>query len=101
MVASNCRSSPRMPSINLRVPWYIICIFAASGGALAGEILYNGIALPDQWPPLRSAADMRTLEPMRVPYLEKRPGIVPIDVGRQLFVDDFLVESTTLVRRFH
>jgi len=25
----------------------------------------------------------------------------PIDVGRQLFVDSFLIEHTTLVRRFH
>ena len=36
---------------------------------------------------------------MRVPYLEDRPEVIPIGVGRQLFVDDFLVESTTLTRR--
>jgi len=30
-----------------------------------------------------------------------RPEIVPIDVGRQLFVDDFLVEETSLERVFH
>jgi hypothetical protein len=29
------------------------------------------------------------------------PAVVSIDTGRQLFVDDYLVESTTLVRRFH
>jgi hypothetical protein len=38
---------------------------------------------------------------MPVPYLVNRPEIIPIDVGRQLFVDDFLVEETTLVRSFH
>jgi hypothetical protein len=27
--------------------------------------------------------------------------VIPIDVGRQLFVDDFLIQETTLVRRFH
>ena len=30
-----------------------------------------------------------------------RPEVVPIDVGRQLFVDDFLIEQTTLKRNFH
>jgi hypothetical protein len=38
---------------------------------------------------------------MRVPYLEHRPDIVTVDVGRQLFVDDFLVERTSLTRTFH
>ena len=40
-------------------------------------------------------------QPVRVPYLDAPPEIIPIDVGRQLFVDNFLVESTTLTRRFH
>jgi hypothetical protein len=35
-----------------------------------------------------------------VPYLEDPPDIIPIDLGRQLFVDDFLIASTTLVRRY-
>ena len=62
-----------------------------------GELLYNGIRLPKEWPPqLRISR-----EPMPVPYLEKRPAVVPIDVGRQLFVDDFLVEKTTLQRNWH
>ena len=39
--------------------------------------------------------------PIRVPYLDAPPETIPIDVGRQLFIDDFLVESTTLTRRFH
>ena len=38
---------------------------------------------------------------MPVPYLESPPNVAPINVGRQLFVDDFLIESTTLTRRFH
>jgi hypothetical protein len=29
------------------------------------------------------------------------PSVIPIDVGRQLFVDDFLVERTTLQRTHH
>jgi hypothetical protein len=38
---------------------------------------------------------------MPVPYLADPPAVIPIDIGRQLFVDDFLIESTTLVRRWH
>jgi hypothetical protein len=38
---------------------------------------------------------------MSVPYLTAPPAIIPIDVGRQLFVDDFLIEHTTLRRTFH
>ena len=40
-------------------------------------------------------------EPMPVPYLESPPHVIPIDVGRQLFVDDFLIAETTLERTFH
>jgi hypothetical protein len=40
-------------------------------------------------------------EPVPPPYLKHRPKVVLIDVGRQLFVDDFLIEDTTLTRQFH
>lgn len=63
------------------------------------EKLYNGIELPDQWPP--RFLDPDSAEPMAVPYLKKKPRVIPIDVGRQLFVDDFLIEKTTLKRTFH
>ena len=63
-----------------------------------GETLYNGIRLPAQWPPqIRSL----TLEPMSPPYLSSPPAVIRIDLGRQLFVDDFLIEDTTLRRVFH
>ena len=64
-----------------------------------GERLYNGIVLPDEWPPRNM--DPGSRKPMPVPYLSHPPKIVPIDVGRQLFVDDFLIEETTLTRTFH
>jgi hypothetical protein len=67
----------------------------------AGEVLYNGIVLPDAWPPQRPAQEFKNREPQPVPYLKTPPAVIPIDVGRQLFVDDFLVESTTLKREFH
>ena len=38
---------------------------------------------------------------MPVPYLDHPPAVIPIDVGRQLLVDDFLIEQTTLKRTFH
>ncbi len=57
-----------------------------------GELLDNGIRLPKTWPPDNMIRDSR--EPMPVPYLEYPPEIIPIDVGRQLFVDDFLIEAT-------
>jgi hypothetical protein len=60
--------------------------------------LYNGIALPDEWPPDYGPV---TREPMPVPYLRHRPAVIPIDVGRQLFIDDWLVEETTLTRTWH
>lgn len=69
--------------------------------ASAGEILYNGIELPKEWPPNRPAAEVASREPMAVPYLQNRPDVVPIDVGRQLFVDEFLIESTSLRRTWH
>ena len=67
----------------------------------AAETLYNGIVLPSPWPPPRTAKEMTSGEPMPVPYLAQPPTVIPVDVGRQLFVDDFLIESTTLRRRFH
>ncbi len=65
----------------------------------SGELLYNGIRLPDNWPP--RDIDPGNYEPMNIPYLRNRPAIIPIDVGRQLFVDDFLIEKTSLQREFH
>jgi hypothetical protein len=65
----------------------------------AGEVLYNGIELPATWPPAEGSP--KKYEPMAVPYLKAPPAVVPIDVGRQLFVDDFLIEETTLTRTFH
>lgn len=64
------------------------------------ETLYNGILLPDRWPPAPVYAQQND-DPMPVPYLDHPPEPVPIDVGRQLFVDDFLIEESTLRRRFH
>jgi hypothetical protein len=62
------------------------------------QTLYNGIRLQQPWPPVRPAFSASPVVP---PYLNERPAVVPIDVGRQLFVDDFLIEETSLTRVFH
>ncbi len=62
------------------------------------QVLYNGIRLPSVWPPRPKSL---TNEPMAVPYLIAPPAVIPIDVGRQLFVDNFLIERTNLQRTFH
>ena len=72
---------------------------SACGVLHGAETLYNGIVLPEEWPPKSVRLLDRT--PQRVPYLDNRPAIVPIDVGRQLFIDDFLIERTDLRREFH
>jgi len=64
-----------------------------------GELLYNGIQLPEIWPP--TDMDPASFNPMPVPYLKNPPEIVPVNIGRQLFVDDFLIESTDLKRISH
>ena len=65
----------------------------------AGATLYNGIRLPDVWPPRDVTPSLDPPPPP--PYLTNPPAIIPIDVGRQLFVDDFLIEQTTLTRTYH
>ena len=67
--------------------------------SMAGETLYNGIVLPEAWPPKVVTLTRTPLAPP--PYLAAPPAVIPIDVGRQLFVDDFLIEQTTLRRSCH
>jgi len=96
------RSKQRFVHPMTRLAWGLslatTVVAAWPTGLRGGETLYNGINLPSRWPP-----DVRhySREPMPVPYLRSLPDVIPIDVGRQLFVDDFLIEDTTLKRRFH
>ncbi|MCF0205199.1 MAG: hypothetical protein HUK12_07930, partial [Muribaculaceae bacterium] len=64
-----------------------------------GEVLYNGIQLPNQWPPRYDSPTTAALMP--VPYLENKPKVIPVNVGRQLFVDNFLISETTLTPVYH
>ena len=71
----------------------------------AGDgLLYNGIKLPSNWP---TATDPMSDEVVTPPYLLStaeggyRPNVIDVTVGRQLFVDDFLIESTDLETVYH
>src|SRR5947208_14462799 len=69
-----------------------------AGSTADGELLYNGIRLSTPWPP-----PQRTLAPTPIlpPYLAEPPRVIAIDVGRQLLVDDFLIEENMLERTYH
>lgn len=66
--------------------------------------LYNGIVLPEGWEYKESLSNG---DPFRIPYLLSEeqggyaPEIINIDVGRQLFVDDFLIDQTNLNTVYH
>ncbi len=85
------------------------------------QVLHNGIEIPAAWPPrdmtispnlpfpslgtaygVDDPYDLReTRQPLPVPYLDAPPAIITIDIGRQLFVDDYLIAQTDLDRTFH
>ncbi len=58
------------------------------------EKLYNNIILPDSFADGMSDAE-------NVPYLKNPPEVIDITVGRQLFVDDFLIDQTELSPEYH
>jgi hypothetical protein len=60
------------------------------------ELLHNNIEIPSRWPP--EHAETTLDKPLPVPYLEKKPPVINIALGRQLFVDDFLIAETDLRR---
>ena len=62
------------------------------------EVLYNGVTLGTPWPPRRRFPDEHPVLP---PYLADPPSVIPIDLGRQLFVDDFLIEETSMMRSWY
>lgn len=77
----------------------IIFILSFASFIAFGQKLHNGIILPDTWPPKYQEPTKR--KEMPVPYLLKKPTVIPINTGRQLFVDDFLIRETSLQKQFH
>lgn len=76
-----------------------LAALAGGKGITSGEVLYNGIQLPAEWPP-RYEEPAKAAE-MPVPYLINKPAVIPINVGRQLFVDSFLIAETNLTPVYH
>ncbi|MBQ7036772.1 MAG: hypothetical protein IJN74_04700, partial [Clostridia bacterium] len=58
------------------------------------EKLYNNILLEDDF-------NKKPSDPENVPYLKNPPAVIDVSVGRQLFVDDFLIEETNLSAVYH
>ena len=63
------------------------------------QTLDNGITLPSVWPPRYT--DPTAPKEMPVPYLKQKPEVLPINRGRQLFVDSFLISNTNLTSVYH
>jgi hypothetical protein len=100
-------TSNRMQFQNWRL-WLMILIVtvnfhlkaeAQKQSGLSDSVLYNGVRIPAVWPPVNM--DSSSSEPMPVPYLSAIPKYIPINIGRQLFVDDFLIEKTDMKRQYH
>lgn len=88
-----------MKSILGFILFSICCGSVFSQDISTTDTLYNGIVISKTWPPKNQ--DAKSNLPMDVPYLKNIPQVIPINIGRQLFVDDFLIEKTTLNREFH
>ena len=84
---------------NLKLSAAMLILSAAALAAAKAETLYNGIVLPAEWPPRHQPVTSEP--PAPPPYLVSPPAVIPIDLGRQLFVDYFLIEDTDLRRSFH
>lgn len=74
-------------------------LFCAVATAATAQTLNNGITLPKVWPPQYEEPTVR--QEMPVPYLKNKPAVLPINNGRQLFVDSFLISSTNLRSIYH
>ena len=88
-------------SVSLRIVLACSAFLPLPRVSVGGDALPNGIVLPDQWPPRIEKETIQRGDVMPVPYLTSPPDVIPIDLGRQLFVDDFLIEATDLERTFY
>ena len=78
-------SMPFVPLLHLLVP----TLASAKVECVGGEVLYNGICWRG---PIRRVAP--PVQPQPPPYLLEPPEVINISLGRQLFVDTFLINDT-------
>lgn len=84
----------------LKITLSSLCLFTLCLNALAQKSeLHNSIVCPAQWPPRYE--EPAKASDMPVPYLKEKPSVIPVNVGRQLFVDDFLISETNLQQVAH
>eukprot|EP00037_Helgoeca_nana_P012729 m.116056 g.116056 ORF g.116056 m.116056 type:complete len:415 (-) comp21613_c0_seq2:38-1282(-) len=72
---------------------------ASGSDGCPGEVLANGICLGSTWPPIEPHTH-RFPDP---PYINNPPNTINL-IGRQLFIDDFLIDASrtsTVVTTFH
>ena len=90
------------------LPWWgPLRSFYKKGGAEAplksddaecdGTVAYNGICTPRTFPP-RQNYSRQVPHP---PYLDAPPAVINISLGRQLWVDSFLIEKTNATQTWH
>src|SRR3569832_1724359 len=75
--------------------------FAAALILLAAPGIFLFRSMPAQSAVERLIGRAPTQELQIAPYLSNPPAVIPIDTGRQLFVDNFLIEQTNLARVPH
>ncbi len=95
--ASNAVSA--LTSVSNQTPALTSVSSVVSSPPSVGETTYNGIVLPRVWPPAFGYRMDREI--MDVPYLRIAPDPIDISIGRQLFVDNFLIESITNLTRHY
>lgn len=78
---------------------FVSSVLVVAASLAVAQTLHNGIVLPAEWPPRYPIPTMR--KEMPVPYLRQKPEVIPVNTGRQLFVDSFLIAETTLIPVFH
>lgn len=75
------------------IGWALLVVITTSMHA-QNKVSPSGIIYPQQWPPRYE--EPAKAEDMKVPYLKTKPEVIPINVGRQLFVDGFLIAETNM-----
>ena len=67
---------------------------SAAAAACDGTLLPSGICnRRGAWPPLWPGSGLPPRSPSKPPYLDAPPAVINVSLGRQLFVDTFLIES--------